>query len=77
MSVHLVGGGRDLDAAATVYGSFVTECAQRAVASGRDVPRIGVVVVAEREDLDAGQAWFLTTDDGAVRVDRRTPTEVR
>ncbi len=70
MSVHLVGGGRDLDAAANIYGGFAAECAQRAVASGRDVPRIGVVVVAEREDLDAGVDWFRQA------LERSRPVEV-
>lgn len=58
MSVHLVGGGRDLDLTAIVYGGFLAEAGQRASASGRAVPRIAVVVVAERDELDGGVDWF-------------------
>jgi len=56
--VHLVGGGRDLDLTAIVYGGFLAEAGQRAAASGRAVPRIGVVLVAERDELDGGVDWF-------------------
>ena len=56
--MHLVGGGRDLDLTAIVYGGFLAEAGQRAAASGRAVPRIGVVVVAERDELDGGVDWF-------------------
>jgi len=56
--VHLVGGGRDPDATAVVYGSFLAEAAQRAEAVGRAVPRIGVVLVGDADDLAAGVDWF-------------------
>jgi cyanophycinase len=58
MSVHLVGGGRDLDLTAIVYRGVLAEVGQRATASGRAVPRIAVVVVAERDELDGGVDWF-------------------
>jgi cyanophycinase len=58
MSVHLVGGGRDLDLAATLYGPFVEEAASRAQRRGADLPRIATVVVADSADLAAGVAWF-------------------
>lgn len=58
MSVHLVGGGRDLEQATAVYGSFVDEAHVRARSAGRSVPRVGIVLIAEAEDLDAGVAWF-------------------
>jgi cyanophycinase len=58
MSVHLVGGGRDLDLTAIVYGGFLAEAGRRAAASGRAAPRIAVLVVAERDELDAGVDWF-------------------
>ena len=58
MSVHLVGGGRDLEATPSVYGAFLAEAGERSVASGRAVPRIGVVVVADRDELADGVDWF-------------------
>ena len=58
MSVHLVGGGRDLDAAASVYGGFLRQAGGRARSSGRAVPRIGVVLVGDRDDLAGGVDWF-------------------
>ena len=56
--MHLVGGGRDLAATATVYGTFLAEAGQRAGAVGRAVPRIGVVLVADGDDLAGGVDWF-------------------
>lgn len=70
MSVHLVGGGRDLDAAVACYGPFVAECVRRAEVAGHSVPRVAVVVVAEAEDLDAGVDWF------AQALTRSSPVEV-
>ncbi|HEY5788775.1 MAG TPA: Type 1 glutamine amidotransferase-like domain-containing protein [Microlunatus sp.] len=58
MSVHLVGGGRDLAVAASVYGGFLAQAGRRALSSGRTVPRIGVVLVADRDDLADGVDWF-------------------
>ena len=58
MSVHLVGGGRDLEAAAGVYGGFVAQAAARATSSGRVVPRIAVLVVDEIEELGGAVDWF-------------------
>src|SRR5690349_7225130 len=70
MSVHLVGGGRDLDAAVIVYGVFVAECEQRARAAGRSLPRVAVVVVGETEELAGAVDWF----SGALQ--RCAPVEV-
>jgi cyanophycinase len=70
MSVHLVGGGRDLDAAVACYGQFVAECGRRAEAAEHPVPRVAVVVVAEADELDAGVDWF------AQALRRCSPVEV-
>ncbi len=56
--MHLVGGGRDLDAAPIVYGTFLAEAGQRSAAAGRAVPRTGVVLVADRDELADGVDWF-------------------
>jgi cyanophycinase len=58
MSVHLVGGGRDLELATTVYGPFARQSCERATVAGRAIPRIAVVVVAESEDLESAGDWF-------------------
>lgn len=58
MSVHLVGGGRDLEAAVTVYGEFVAECERRGQAAGRAPARVAVVVVGEPEELADAVDWF-------------------
>ena len=58
MSVHLVGGGRDLGAAVIVYGEFVAECVGRATAAGRSSPRVAVVVVTEADGHAEGVDWF-------------------
>lgn len=70
MSVHLVGGGRDLETAVTVYGQFVTQSARRAGAAGRALPRVAVVVVGEPEDLVGAVDWF------AGALQRSAPVEV-
>ncbi|MFC5929130.1 peptidase S51 [Cryobacterium melibiosiphilum] len=45
MSIHLVGGGSAAEQYASVYGPFLAEAAARAVASGREEPRIAIVTV--------------------------------
>lgn len=77
MSVHLIGGGRDLELAPVTYRPFVTEAHTRAVAEGRSEPRIGVIVVAEPEELEAGVAWFAEAlaRCGTVQVLPATATE--
>jgi cyanophycinase len=47
MSIHLVGGGHREDYAGEVYREFLIEATARGLASGRDVPRIGVLLVRE------------------------------
>ena len=54
MSIHLVGGGWSDDYDGEVYREFLAEAAVRATASGRDLPRIGVVLV--REDAETASA---------------------
>lgn len=78
MSVHLVGGGRELALASLVYGDFVAEASSRAAAAGRTTPRIGVVVVAEQENLADGVTWFAgaLARCGPVEVLAATATEV-
>jgi len=55
MSIHLVGGGRADDYAGDVYEAFIAEATVRAAAVGREVPRIGVVIVGD--DESRGQFW--------------------
>lgn len=58
MSIHLVGGGWLDDYAGEVYAQFVAEAAARASIAGRDVPRIGVVLVGGDEDAAAYAAAY-------------------
>jgi cyanophycinase len=59
MSIHLVGGGWSEDYDGEVYRAFLVEAAARALLSGRDLPRIGVLLVREDEPtaLDRGLAY--------------------
>lgn len=54
MSIHLVGGGWSDDYDGEVYREFLLESTVRAAASGRALPRIGVVLV--REDAATAEA---------------------
>lgn len=45
MSVHLVGGGWSPDSAPEVYGAFVIEALERGLGSGREHPRLAIIVV--------------------------------
>lgn len=53
MSIHLVGGGRSEDYAGDVYVEFIAEAAARASVAGREVARIGVVLVGGGDDVQA------------------------
>lgn len=70
MSVHLVGGGRELAVAPVVYGSFVEDASRRARSAGRPVPEIGVCVLAPVEEQGDAVAWFAQALGGpdVVRV---------
>ena len=76
--MHLVGGGRDLDATAIVYGTFLAEAGQRAAAAGRAVPRIGVVLVADGTSSPTGWTGSVRPSRAAARPrcwrPPRTPT---
>lgn len=50
MSIHLVGGGRSDDYDGEVYRVFLEEAARRASSSGREVARIGVLLVGGGDD---------------------------
>lgn len=77
MSVHLVGGGRDLELARVLYGAFVSEASARARGAGRVPPRIGVVLVAEPAGVADGVAWFTEalSSCAPVAVEAATATE--
>jgi cyanophycinase len=47
MSIHLVGGGWDDSYPGDIYREFVVESAARALLSGREIPRIGILLVRE------------------------------
>jgi cyanophycinase len=51
MSIHLVGGGWSEDYNGEVYSDFVAEAGVRALTSGVDVPRIGVLLVSEDDAM--------------------------
>jgi cyanophycinase len=57
MSIHLVGGGHRDDYAGEVYREFLIEATARGLASGRDVPRIGVLLVREADSDGYGQRY--------------------
>jgi cyanophycinase len=59
VSIHLVGGGWSEDYDGEVYRAFLVEAAARALLSGRDLPRIGVLLVREDEQAaaDRGVAY--------------------
>lgn len=59
MSVHLIGGGRDLSAAPVLYGRFVAEAQARALSVGRRRPVVGICIVGPSEEHEAAVAWFL------------------
>ena len=56
MSIHLVGGGWSDDYDGEIYRAFLVEAAARALLSGRDLPRIGVLLVREDEQTAADRA---------------------
>ena len=56
MSIHLVGGGWAEDYDGEVYREFLAEATERAAASGRSRPRIGVVLVREDADTAGSRA---------------------
>lgn len=56
MSIHLVGGGWAEDYDGEVYRAFLVEAAARALLSGRDIPRIGVLLVREDEQTAADRS---------------------
>ena len=49
MSIHLVGGGWAAGEPADFYRGFLFEAAARALLSGREVPRVGVLLVRESD----------------------------
>ena len=74
MSVHLVGGGRDVALSGDVYGPFVAEAAELAADRHGRPPEIGLVVVHEVDDPAAGGAdlgWFTAALDAAGPVRTR------
>ena len=77
--MHLIGGGRDLELAETVYGPFVSQARARATAAGRATPRIAVAIVAEAPDLEAAVDWFrqALSLSGEVDVEPATAVEDR
>jgi len=60
MSIHLVGGGWSDDYEGDVYRAFLVEAAARALLSGRDLPRIGVLLVREDEATAADRGLAYT-----------------
>ena len=66
MSIHLVGGGWSDDYDGEVYREFLAEATVRAKASGRDRPRIGVVLV--REDTETASARSAQYSELLVRT---------
>lgn len=71
MSIHLAGGGWSEDYDGEIYRAFLEESAARALLSGRDIPRIGVLLVRgdEATALDRAAAY-------ERQLDRVSPCEV-
>ena len=65
MSIHLVGGGWAADYSGDVYREFVLEATARALASGRDVPRIAVLLVREPHDESQADRYRTLLSDVA------------
>jgi cyanophycinase len=66
MSIHLVGGGWAADYSGDVYREFILESAARALLSGREIPRIGVLLV--REDDAEAAVHAVAYQDQLARV---------
>ncbi len=77
--MHLIGGGREVELAETVYGPFVAQARDRAARAGRATPRIAVVIVAEPADLESAVDWFrqALSRSGEVAVESATAAEDR
>lgn len=75
--MHLIGGGRDLELAETVYGPFVAQTRVRAARAGRANPRIAVVIVAEQAALEPAVDWFrqALARSGEIAVEPATAAE--
>ena len=65
MSIHLVGGGWAANYAGDVYREFLLEASARALASGRDVPRIGVLLVRESDAASESDRYRVLLQDVA------------
>jgi len=66
VSIHLVGGGWADDYDGAVYREFLVEAGARALASGRDIPRIAVLLV--HEDALSASDWADKYRDQLLRV---------
>ena len=69
MSVHLLGGGADAAQYASVYGPFWAEANARAVAAGREEPRIAVITVGfAQNDLHGDELAAALATAGPVQA---------
>jgi cyanophycinase len=80
MSLHLVGGGRDVGLSAVLYGPFVAEATRLAKGRHGGPPEVGLLVVHEVDDPEAGGGdvtWFTEAlrAGGPVRVRPLTAAE--
>jgi cyanophycinase len=69
MSIHLVGGGATTSADAPLHAPFVAEASRRAVAAGRDRPRIAVISLppeAEEKAAALGELLAQAADGTAI-----------
>ena len=57
MSIHLVGGGWSESYDGEIYRPFLYEAAARALLSGRDIPRVGVLLVREEDAAAGADSW--------------------
>ena len=72
MSIHLVGGGWSASGDPQLSAVFLAESAVRAAASGRLVPRIGVLIVVDdgvpSEDYRLGYPASFTRVDSCRQI---------
>lgn len=60
MSIHLIGGGRAEDDQGEVYRTFLDEATVRGMESGREMPRVAVLLVGGGPNAAVQADWYRT-----------------
>lgn len=66
MSVHLVGGGWTPEHDAAVFGPFVAEATERALAAGRMAPRIAIIAVRDGDAAEHAEELAAALSAGGL-----------